>query len=229
MKSTDNAYNNINREAMKIATGLKIADRAECMPKREACITLKDHKDDFNVNPKCQLINPPKSELGKVSKIKIENINHEVRAETRVNQWKNTGDVIKWFCNIKDKPNCTFVQFDIEEVYPSISKYLVCKALDYAKQFKSTTPKDIQLIMHVRKSLLFTDDCTWMKRSKDPSFDVAMGNFDGAEVCELVGLYILNLLDNTFCKNNIGLYRDDGLACFHGINGSTSTKFEKIL
>ena len=124
-KSTDNAYNNINREAMKIATDLKIADRAECMAKREAFITLKDHKDDFNVNPKCRLINPAKSELGKVSKIKIENINNEVRAVTRVNQWKNTGDVIKWFSNIKDKPNCTFVQFDIEEFYPSISKNLV--------------------------------------------------------------------------------------------------------
>ena len=80
---------------MKIATNLKIADRAECVAKCEGIITLKDHKDDFNVNPKCRLINPAKSELGKVSKIKIENINNEVRAETRVNQWKNTGDVIK--------------------------------------------------------------------------------------------------------------------------------------
>ena len=178
---------------MKIATDLKIADRAECVAKCEGFITLKNHKDDFNVNPKCRLINPAKSEL---SKIKIENINNEVRAVTHVNQWKNTGDVIKWFCNIKDKPNCTFVQLDIEEFYPSISKNLVCKALDYAKQFKSSTPKDVQLITHVRKSLLFTDDCTWMKRSKDPSFDVTMGSFDGAEVCELVGLYILNLLGN---------------------------------
>ena len=88
------------------------------------------------------------------------------------------------------------MQFDIKEFYPSISKNLVCKALDYVKQFKSTTPKNVQLIMHVRKSLLFTDDCTWMKRSKDPSFVVTMGSFDGAKVCELVGLYILNLLGN---------------------------------
>ena len=81
--------------------------------------------------------------------------------------------------------------------------------------------------MHVRKSLLFTNDSTWMKRSRDPSFDVTMGCFDGAEVCELVGLYILNLLGSKFGKDNIGLYRDDGLACFHGINGSTSDKIRK--
>jgi hypothetical protein len=39
-----------------------------------------------------------------------------------------------------------------------------------------------------------------------------MGSFDGAEICELVGLFILNHLGKRFGKENIGLYRDDGLA-----------------
>lgn len=39
-----------------------------------------------------------------------------------------------------------------------------------------------------------------------------MGSYDGAEVCELVGLYILSALGNTYGKECIGLYRDDGLA-----------------
>lgn len=38
-----------------------------------------------------------------------------------------------------------------------------------------------------------------------------MGSFDGAEICEL-GLLILNHLGQKFDKQNIGLYRDDGLA-----------------
>ena len=68
-KRTDcNAYNKINLQAKKIATNLNITGRVECMAKNEAFITLKDHKDDFNVNPECSLINPAKSELGKVSK-----------------------------------------------------------------------------------------------------------------------------------------------------------------
>ena len=37
-----------------------------------------------------------------------------------------------------------------------------------------------------------------------------MGGFHGAEVCELVGLYILSKLKHIL--NNVGLYRDDGLA-----------------
>ena len=36
-----------------------------------------------------------------------------------------------------------------------------------------------------------------------------MGSFDGAQVCELVGLYLLHLLKDT--KQDLGLYRDDML------------------
>ena len=36
-----------------------------------------------------------------------------------------------------------------------------------------------------------------------------MGCFDGAECCEIVGLYILSLLQHL--NVNLGLYRDDGL------------------
>ena len=46
-------------------------------------------------------------------------------------------------------------------------------------------------------------------------FDVPMGSFNGAEICEMVGLYILNAMTAgpklIFRKNEVGLYRDDGL------------------
>ena len=58
----------------------------------------------------------------------------------------------------------------------------------------------------------------WVKKD-NPDFDVTMGSYDGAEVCELVGLCLLNLLTNEFRKHNIGLYRDDGLSCFQNISG----------
>jgi len=40
-------------------------------------------------------------------------------------------------------------------------------------------------------------------------FDVTMGSHDGAERCELVGLFLLSTTSNKF-RANIGLYRDDG-------------------
>ena len=44
-------------------------------------------------------------------------------------------------------------------------------------------------------------------------FDVTIGSFDGAETCELVGAYLLSQLSAEY-GNDIGLYRDDGLAAF---------------
>ena len=46
-----------------------------------------------------------------------------------------------------------------------------------------------------------------------------MGSFDGAEVCELVGLYLLERLSDFLGKSEVGLYRDDGLAVVHNANG----------
>ena len=73
----------------------------------------------------------------------------------------------------------------------------------------------INTINHARKSLLFDDSGAWVKNDGKPLFDVTMGSFDGAEVCELVGLYLLNKIKPLLDSNNIGLYRDDGLAIVH--------------
>ena len=60
------------------------------------------------------MINPAKSELGKVSKIKLDEINKCIKSSLTVNQWRNSDDVIEWFVNIENKHACTFVQFDID-------------------------------------------------------------------------------------------------------------------
>ena len=52
----------------------------------------------------------------------------------------------------------------------------------------------------------------WVKKTGNPLFDVTMGSFDGAELCELVGLYLLNKIKPLLGTGNVGLYRDDGLA-----------------
>ena len=42
-------------------------------------------------------------------------------------------------------------------------------------------------------------------------FDGTMGSYDGVETCELIGAYMLSLIASKF-KDQVGLYRDDGLA-----------------
>ena len=48
-------------------------------------------------------------------------------------------------------------------------------------------------------------------KKDNPDFDVAMGSFDGAERCELIGLYLLDILRKEWGDNKIGFYRDDGV------------------
>ena len=72
-------------------------------------------------------------------------------------------------------------------------KKLLCNALEFAGQHVEINQDEEDLIMHVRKSLLFHDNLPWVKK-QGSMFDVTMGSYDGAEVCELVGLYILYLI-----------------------------------
>ena len=54
-----------------------------------------------------------------------------------------------------------------------------------------------------------------------------MGSYDGAEVCELIGIFMLGLIGNKYNPNNIGLDRDDGLAVFKNTSGPQSEKNKK--
>ena len=106
------------------------------------------------------------------------------------------------------------MQFDTEEFHPSISKELLLKAITSAKTLVNISDEKVDTIMHWRKSLLFNNTDIWIKRYGDPDFDVRIESFDGAELCELVDLYIVNTLGEKYGKHSIGLYRDDGLVCF---------------
>ena len=103
--------------------------------------------------------------------------------------------------------------------YPSISEKLLTDALNFARQFTEISVEEERVIMHARKSLLFNGDKEWVKKNKAGLFDVTMGSFDGAEICELVGTYayaLASLPEDRYCKKEIGLYRDDGLMVHRG-------------
>ena len=76
---------------------------------------------------------------------------------------------------------------------------------------------------------MFNEKTLWVKKDGSEDFDVAMGCFDGAEVCELVGTFILNKLKNVFQNNTFGLYRDDGLAVIKGLSGPEIERLKKYV
>ena len=67
-KSSTTLPNKINMEAKRIAKKFSIDDKMEIMAQQQCFVTVKDHKEDFRSNPKFRLLNPTKSELGKLSK-----------------------------------------------------------------------------------------------------------------------------------------------------------------
>ena len=93
--------------------GIIICDRVHCTKKRDTFITLKDHKQQFMNNPKFRVINPTKSELGKVSKQMLTKIISAVKTKSQLLQFKNSDSTIDWFCKLKDKHRLHFIQFDV--------------------------------------------------------------------------------------------------------------------
>ena len=109
----------------------------------------------------------------------------------------------------------------IKDIYPSIKDTLLHEAIQFAKDHVPITRKDVEVIFHARKE-------SWVKK-EGGSFDVTMGAYDGVEVCELIGIYMLYLIGKKYDSKNIGLYRDDGLAVFKNGSGPASEKIKKQL
>ena len=91
----ERAYDEINTEARQLTASIGIADRVMTTAKKEAYITLKDHKENFANKLPCRLINPAKTEIGRISKNILDRIILAAREKTQVNAWKNTDAVIR--------------------------------------------------------------------------------------------------------------------------------------
>ena len=122
-KAPEIPMNNINKEAKEIATKLNIDHKINSIAEEPAFITIKDHKPNFTTNPTYRLINPLKSEIGKISKHTLDNINTQLTNKLQLNQWKNTKAVTNWFTALPNKNNTAFIQFDITDFYPSITEH----------------------------------------------------------------------------------------------------------
>ena len=155
---------NINKSAKKITEKLPVSDRIEKMQETEAYITIKDHKESFPNKIRCRLINPSKSSVGRISKVNLDKINDNIQKKTSVNQWKDTPSVIEWFVNIKEKERSSFMVFDIESFYPSITECLFTNAIRFAKQITEISDYDMSLINQSRKTLLFNERIPWVKK-----------------------------------------------------------------
>ena len=93
-----------------------------------------------------------------------------------------------------------FIQFDLENFYPSILLNVFNEAIQCASTITEISDSNKSIIKHSRKTLLFHNNQPYEKKSGDPDFDVPMDCYDGAEICELVGAFIFKMLSNIIGK-----------------------------
>ena len=101
------------------------------------------------------------------------------------------------------------------------------KAVNFARAYTNITDNDIDLIKHTCNTILTYNNKIWIKKDNNTLFDVPMGSFFGAELCDLIGLYALNHLKSLYNDNEVGLYRDDGLAIIERTNNQTLENTKK--
>ena len=146
-----------------------------------------------------------------------------MREKSELNQWKNVYSVIEWFKNLKGKANMSFIIFDIVNFYPTITLELLLKALTWAGQLVDISDQEKEIIIQAKKSLIILDGKEWSKK-ENSDFDVTIGSYDGAETCDIVGLYLLSELKKLKVNANLGGFRDDML----GVSSSTPRQVENI-
>ena len=142
-KSSDDIVDKINKTDKELVENLDISDRVYSLSRRNAFITIKDHKDNYLNNTKCRLINTAKTEVGKVSKRILTRVVTSLREKTKLNQWNNSFSVIEWFKNLENKSKLSFIQFDIVEFYPSITENLLKSSLNWAKSQVNLSKEEI--------------------------------------------------------------------------------------
>lgn len=102
-----------------------------------------------------------------------------------------------------------------------MSKKRLSKSIEPVQSMTNIEEKVIKTIFYAHKSPPFDKNYVWVKKD-NPELDVTMGSYEGADLHWSDGLYLIDLLNKEFGKQNITLYRDEGLSCFQNMPGPDS-------
>ena len=112
------------------------------------------------------------------------------------------------------------------EFYPSISRELLLKSLNHARENTDITDEEIEIIVAFKKSIQADNRRTWLKSCVD-NFDVPMGAYDSAQIADLIGIYVLDTFGCIVNLEQMGLYWDDRIIFITGSNGPKTSKIHK--
>ena len=70
------------------------------------------------------------------------------------------------------------------EFYSSITETILDHSLSFAKQHVEISDKNLRIIKHCRKALLYHENKARKKKNPDNCFDVTIASYDKSEVCK---------------------------------------------
>ena len=72
-----------------------------------------------------------------MSKQIVGKINSDIIEKLKLNHWRIINAVLKSFSNVTDKSISRFIQFDMKEIYPSLTENILQQTLKFAKKTKN--------------------------------------------------------------------------------------------
>ena len=131
---------------------------------------INGHKENLTNDNKCRLINPTKTEIGKVSKNIVDKMNASIRCKADANQRRSTKEVIRWFNNLENKKQLSYLTFDIVDFHQSITDNPLNKTLKWAQKYHNIAVTEFDAKMHARTTIPFDHKgIVWTKKTKKNS------------------------------------------------------------
>ena len=107
-----------------------------------------------------------------------------------------------------------FTIFDIKDSYPSIKESLLKSAVQFAAEHTNINKNDFEVIF-IHESLCYSilinlglNKAVILLTKQWKRMMALKFAYDGAEICELVEIFILSLVSKKYSSSNIDLYRD---------------------
>ncbi|GFS27307.1 hypothetical protein ElyMa_005256200 [Elysia marginata] len=107
------------------------------------------------------------------------------------------------------------LSFDICKFYHSVAKEKHYKSLLFAWDYVTISEDEVDIIAHTKRARYDKEEQQWCNTNTNynvanSNLELTIESFDGAETCELAGLYLLFQLQ--LLDFEVRLYRDGGLA-----------------
>ena len=120
--------NNINKKAKIITDALGLSNRVQRLKESNSYIQIKDHKEDFQSNPKFRLINGTNQDISRIAQKSLKNLIRRIKVSMGFELWENTQDALNWFQKVRThiKPMCEHCEYPsshMERVHDNIKDF----------------------------------------------------------------------------------------------------------